>query len=119
MASIPEPGKDLTPREADVMNAFRDGCATAKEVARKLNLSHRTVEIYVSNAVVKLEARSQQQAILIWDRRWSSVARAALQQIAGMDPDGKRADDLGRAARIAQASLDVANNPTPPQELSR
>lgn len=32
-------------------------------------------------------------------------ARQALERIAAMDPEGKRADDLGRAARIARAAL--------------
>jgi hypothetical protein len=33
--------------------------------------------------------------------------RASLQRIAAMDPDGKRADDLGRAAREARHALRV------------
>ncbi|GAB3763660.1 hypothetical protein GCM10028796_17560 [Ramlibacter monticola] len=33
------------------------------------------------------------------------VMRSALRQIAGMDPQGVRADDLGRAARVAREAL--------------
>jgi hypothetical protein len=57
----------------------------------------------------------------IWCRGYRSgqrnkeayMARAAkaervLQQIADMDPHGQRADDLGRAARIAREALATA-----------
>jgi hypothetical protein len=37
--------------------------------------------------------------------------KAALRRIADMDPEGKRADDLGRAARIARDALGVAACP--------
>jgi hypothetical protein len=37
----------------------------------------------------------------------SDKEREALRQIVAMDPEGKRADDLGRAVRIARAALDA------------
>lgn len=36
---------------------------------------------------------------------WVGRLRTALQQIADMDPKGERADDLGRAARVALDAL--------------
>jgi hypothetical protein len=39
-------------------------------------------------------------------RAANRVLRDALQQIADMDQLGQRADDLGRAARVARAALD-------------
>ena len=59
----------LTQREIDVLNAFCGGCATAKEVARQLNISHRTVEAYMQQAIMKLEVRNHLQAVLLWDRQ--------------------------------------------------
>ena len=59
----------LTQREMDVLNAFCGGCATAKEVARQLNISHRTVEAYMQQAIMKLEVRNHLQAVLLWDRQ--------------------------------------------------
>jgi hypothetical protein len=46
-----------------------------------------------------------------------SSVRAALQRIADMDPQGRRADDLGRAASIARAALGVRG--TVPSQLDR
>ena len=106
MASIPEYGQAVSPREADVLSAFCDGHDTQKEVARELGISYRTVEKHMQNAMVKMGARTQQQAVLMWDRRRTGL-RTALQQIANMDPKGLRADDLGRAARIARDALGV------------
>jgi hypothetical protein len=38
---------------------------------------------------------------------------AALEEIAAMDPKGVRADDLGRAARIAREALGSVGTPRP------
>lgn len=40
-----KPYLPLTPREQDVVNALGEGL-TSKEIARKLNISYRTVEVY-------------------------------------------------------------------------
>lgn len=68
----------LTQREMDVLNAFCGGCATAKEVARQLNISHRTVETYMQHIVMKLEVKNHLQAVLFWDRQ--ERTKSALQQ---------------------------------------
>ena len=68
----------LTQREIDVLNAFCGGCATAKEVARQLNISHRTVEVYMQQVIMKLEVRNHLQAVLLWDRQ--ERTKSALQQ---------------------------------------
>lgn len=68
MPSIPDPGKPLTAREEEVLSTMAHGY-TAKEVARELGISHRTVEVHVANAVVKLVARNALHAVLLWDRK--------------------------------------------------
>lgn len=45
--------------------------------------------------------------------------REALEQIAGMDPEGIRADDLGRAARIARAALSCHPTATAANDVMR
>jgi hypothetical protein len=51
-------------------------------------------------------AKLQGQEIRITRERDEALVEA-LQKIAGMDPWGVRADDLGRAARIAREALAV------------
>jgi protein AroM len=47
----------LTPRERDVLDAVLQGDAN-KEIGRRLNISHRTVEIHRARALAKLNAAS-------------------------------------------------------------
>lgn len=63
------PGAALSPREAEVLTLMAEEGCTAKEVAHRLKVSHRTVEIQVANAVNKLGARNRMQAIVWFDRR--------------------------------------------------
>lgn len=69
-----KPGADLSPREAETLAMIADG-HTAKETARKLGISHRTVEIHVANAGAKLGARNQTHAAVLWARA-QQTARA-------------------------------------------
>jgi DNA-binding CsgD family transcriptional regulator len=79
VASIPEYGKPLSVREVDVLSAFCGSNHTAKGVARELGISHRTVEVHMINAMVKLGAKNKLHALLMWDRE----QRAAF--VAGLD----------------------------------
>lgn len=69
-----KPGAALSPREAEVLTLMADEGCTAKEVAHRFKVSHRTVEIQVANAITKLGARNRMQAIVWWDRKCRSSA---------------------------------------------
>ncbi|MHC3125382.1 PAS domain-containing protein [Acinetobacter sp. GN11] len=57
---IPTSPKNLTQRESEIaeliVNSF-----TCKEIAKKLNLSHRTVEVHKANLMKKLEVHSKSE----------------------------------------------------------
>lgn len=57
----------LTKREAEVMRWVCEGL-TAQDIGEKLCLSSRTVEIHRRNAILKLNARNQTQAAVLFDR---------------------------------------------------
>lgn len=57
----------LTDRETDVMRLICEGL-TAQGVGEVLGISSRTVEIHRRNAMLKLGARNQTQAAVLFDR---------------------------------------------------
>lgn len=57
----------LTDQQARVMHLMTDGL-TAKEVGKKLGISHRTVEIHVERAITALGAHNRVHAVVLWDR---------------------------------------------------
>jgi DNA-binding CsgD family transcriptional regulator len=59
---LPEADEPLTQREREVITLVLDGLAN-KEVARKLGISHRTVEIHRARAMGKLGAASPAELI--------------------------------------------------------
>jgi DNA-binding CsgD family transcriptional regulator len=58
----------LTSREFDVAMAWRSGVVAAKEIARLLGLSGRTVEIHTLRIKTKLRAAGKPQAVLNFER---------------------------------------------------
>ena len=54
----------LTDREREVLTWVADG-KTAWEIGEVLEISHRTVEWYIHQAVQKLGARNRMQAVVI------------------------------------------------------
>ena len=56
-------GRDLTPREAEVLALVARGRSNA-EVARALGLSLKTVQNHVSSVLAKLQVRDRTQAVL-------------------------------------------------------
>lgn len=58
----------LTPTEWRVMLAVVDGQDNAKEIARAIGTSPRTIEIHMSSIKAKLGAKTKLQAALIVDR---------------------------------------------------
>jgi DNA-binding NarL/FixJ family response regulator len=59
---------ELTRREREVMASIAQG-ASNREVARLLNISERTVAIYVSSILAKLGAASRTEAVILAARR--------------------------------------------------
>jgi DNA-binding CsgD family transcriptional regulator len=57
----------MTEREAEVMRLVCEGL-TAQEIGERLGISSRTVEIHRRTAVIKLGARNQTQAAVLFDR---------------------------------------------------
>lgn len=69
-ASMPEP---LTDREMEVLRLAATG-ASNKEIARRLCISVRTVQVHLSNIFGKLGVRSRTEAALLAIRRgWASI----------------------------------------------
>ena len=56
--------KILNNREVQIIT-FKAQGLTAKEIARLIGLEHRTIEIYISNLIKKLEAKNMANAIYI------------------------------------------------------
>lgn len=54
----------LTPRELEVLGLLRDGDG-AKQIARKLDISVRTVETHEQHARAKLGARNRTHAVVL------------------------------------------------------
>jgi DNA-binding NarL/FixJ family response regulator len=52
------PNIDLSERELETVKMIWDGFTT-KEIAEKLNISHRTVEVYISNLYIKVNKAIQ------------------------------------------------------------
>jgi DNA-binding CsgD family transcriptional regulator len=57
----------MTKREREVMQLVCEGL-TAQEIGERLGISSRTVEIHRRTAVIKLGARNQTQAVVLFDR---------------------------------------------------
>jgi DNA-binding CsgD family transcriptional regulator len=57
-------GKIVTKREIECAHRLIDGL-TAKETARLMNISHRTVEKYIENLKYKLQCRNLKQLITV------------------------------------------------------
>lgn len=61
--------KNISPREKQCIEDYLLG-NTAKETARKLNLSHRTVEDYLATAKKKLGIHTKRELIKIFNNSW-------------------------------------------------
>lgn len=57
-------GKDLTPRELDVLELMVKGLSN-KELAEQLIVSQSTIKFHVSNIISKLEAASRTEAVVL------------------------------------------------------
>jgi DNA-binding NarL/FixJ family response regulator len=72
-----DPLADLTFREEQVVTLMSNG-ATNKEIARKLDLSEKTVKHYVTNILQKLQVRNRVEAALSFKREYASRAKIAV-----------------------------------------
>jgi DNA-binding NarL/FixJ family response regulator len=57
----------MTRRETEVMQLVCEGL-TAQEIGERLGISSRTVDVHRRNALLKLGARNQTQAAVLFDR---------------------------------------------------
>jgi FixJ family two-component response regulator len=97
----------LSRRERQVLELLSAGCAN-KEIARRLAISPRTVEIHRGNMMTKLDANHAADAV----RLWIDAQQAAAAQ--GAEPQGPERDELpGIAARIG------AHLPVPRRRVRR
>ena len=76
MAADPEPKPKLTDRETDVLRLVAKGM-TARQIATKLVLSHRTVENHVQSTLRKLQLHNRVE-----------LARYAIEHGLDAEPDG-------------------------------
>jgi DNA-binding NarL/FixJ family response regulator len=67
-AALPPPADDLTGREREVLAQLAEGASNA-QIARKLGLSVKTVQNYVSRILDKLQLADRTQAALYEQRR--------------------------------------------------
>lgn len=66
---------NLTPRQFEVLKTMATtGKGSAKETARILGGTDRTVEVHVAAAMKKMGAATRLHAVLIWDRANRRVA---------------------------------------------
>ncbi len=61
-------GSSLSPREVEVLSRLADGL-TNPQIAQELNLARKTVAMYVSQILEKLEARTRTEAVSVGIRR--------------------------------------------------
>jgi two-component system, NarL family, nitrate/nitrite response regulator NarL len=59
---------DLTPREEGILDHVAQGM-TNKEIARRLNISEKTVKHYMTNIMQKLHVRNRVEAVLVFQRK--------------------------------------------------
>jgi NarL family two-component system response regulator LiaR len=62
------PGTAFTPRELDVLRLLTEGLAN-KQIARRLQISEKTVKTHVSNVLAKLDVEDRTQAAVLAVRR--------------------------------------------------
>jgi DNA-binding NarL/FixJ family response regulator len=58
------PGRDLTPRERDVLALMVEGLNN-REIAERLTISRLTAKFHVSNILAKLGATSRTEAVAL------------------------------------------------------
>jgi len=59
---------NLPERQAEILTRLTQGAGTAKQVARELGISFKTVEVHVLKAKKAMGAPTLLQAVLMWDR---------------------------------------------------
>lgn len=74
----------LSRRERQVLELLSSGCAN-KEIARRLAISPRTVEIHRGNMMTKLGAHHAADAVRLWIDAEQAAAQSA--EPSGQDPD--------------------------------
>ncbi len=72
-ASPPQNFEDLTTRETQILTQVSVG-STNKEIARRLNITEKTVKYYMTNIMQKLQVRNRVEAVVVMrDRNRTSA----------------------------------------------
>jgi DNA-binding NarL/FixJ family response regulator len=83
--NAPAATSDLTPRQTDVLQLLAEGL-TSKEIADRIGLSTRTVEMHVSRLLQRLHCRTRPEAIrTALERGW--LQPSSRSAIGGQDSD--------------------------------
>jgi DNA-binding NarL/FixJ family response regulator len=82
-------GRDLTPREKEVLELLADGMSN-KQIARTIDISLKTVQNHVSRILDKLQAADRTQAALRAAESRRTDAGAHNVHHRDVDPDGKQ-----------------------------
>ena len=79
VAATAENLRKLTPRERQVLDGLLAGL-TSKGIARRLGISHRTVEVHRSRVMQKMHAHNLTELILLVRELRTARSRAAASQ---------------------------------------
>lgn len=71
---------ELTVRQEEILSLMAEHALTSKEVAHRLGLSFKTVDVHVDRAIDRMQARSRTHALLMWDRARREAEDAEKQQ---------------------------------------
>lgn len=72
-SSPPHKFEDLTTRETQILTQVSVG-ATNKEIARRLNITEKTVKFYMTNIMQKLQVRNRVEAVVVMRDRTRTSA---------------------------------------------
>lgn len=102
--------KRLSPRERQVLELLSAGCSN-KEIARRLGISPRTVEIHRGNMMGKLHAGHPADAVRLW-----IDAKRGLSHPAASEPHRANGGSAGGAADIGRIEAEDPGRPEPKRQ---
>ena len=82
---MPSARTDLSPREREVLALAGQGLSS-KEIARLLDISYRTVDEHIANAIMALGAKNRSEAVVLLERDRPVEIRTGSPALAGDVP---------------------------------
>jgi len=92
----------LSRREHEVLELLSGGCSN-KEIARRLAISPRTVEIHRGNMMTKLRAGHAADAVRLWIDAQREVRDLPVEEIGQIDADDGLAGRIGERRSVNRA----------------